>query len=372
MKKLNIEKLKATADRRIFDDIVNCRVGACGVRVTQGGKSVYEFFNLAKSDSVFRMASMTKPVTAVAVLIQMSRGLIGLHDDVSKYLPSFADMSVGKMENGKAVFAKKAENPIKIIHLLTHTSGLCCMDVGFSQHCTFDRSKTSTLASLVDLYGDMLLDFEPYSTQYYSPGAAFNVLARLVEVTSGKSFDQFLKDELFSPLGMSDTTFSPTDEQWKRCVPMHDRVDGKSTISPTVNGCVFESVPSSVSSGGAGLASTLDDYTAFTLMLLNRGEYNGVRILPCEYVDLMASPLLPVHIMPPPVVWGLGVRVIADASYNALPHGCYGWSGAYGTHFWVDPQNDITAVYMKNSRYDGGAGAITAYNFECDVTSCLE
>lgn len=372
MKKLNTEKLKRTVDARINDDIDSHRVGACAVRVMQSGKTVYEFFNGADGCSVFRLASMTKPITAVAVLIQASKGIIDIYDDVSKYIPSFKDMGVGKVENGSAVFDFKAKTPIKIFHLLTHTSGLGCMDVGALQHSKISPERSLSLSSVVDFYSETLLDFEPYTMQYYSPGAAFDVLARIVELTSGKSYDRFLSDEIFTPLKMNDTTFSPSIEQWKRCVPMHDRINEKSVISPTVDGCVFESIPPSAFSGGAGLASTLDDYTSFAEMLLSCGELNGVRILPSEYVDLMSRPLLPSRIMMPPVVWGLGVRVISDGSYKALGQGCYGWSGAYGTHFWVDPQNEIVAVYMKNSRYDGGAGAVTAYNFELDVTACLE
>ena len=120
------------------------------------------------------------------------------------------------------------------------------------------------------------------------------------------------------------------------------------------------------------MASTLDDYSAFAEMLLNKGNAGEKQIISPELIEMMATPQLPKSIMPDPQVWGLGVRVITHESYKILPVGAFGWSGAYGTHFWVDPVNKITAVYLKNSAYDGGSGALTAAHFEEDVTNSFE
>ena len=130
--------------------------------------------------------------------------------------------------------------------------------------------------------------------------------------------------------------------------------------------CVFENVPTTHSLGGAGFVSSLKDYAAFAGMLLNKGKINENRVITEKAVALLSSPQVPESIMPGNWRWGLGMRVITGENYKYLPVGAFGWSGAYGTHFWVDPVNNIAAVYMKNSKYDGGSGAVTAYNFEKD------
>ena len=107
-------------------------------------------------------------------------------------------------------------------------------------------------------------------------------------------------------------------------------------------------------------------------MLLHRGSFHGHQIIPGHLIDLMSTPHVPVEIMPGNERWGLGVRVITEDAYRILPVGTLGWSGAFGTHFWVDPQNHITAIYMKNSRYDGGSDAVTAYHFEEDVHASFQ
>ena len=170
---------------------------------------------------------------------------------------------------------------------------------------------------------------------------------------------------------MVDPTFAPTPEQWERMIPMHDRVEEKSVVKPTKPGTIFEGFPTTYFAGGAGLASTLRDYIRFAEMLQNGGRLDGVQILTEDSVRQMATPQLPKAIAPGNEVWGLGVRVIARDAYGPLPVGTFGWSGAYGTHFWVDPVNKITAIYLKNSHYDGGSGAKTARQMEEDVHQSL-
>ena len=148
---------------------------------------------------------------------------------------------------------------------------------------------------------------------------------------------------------------------------MHIKENGKSGVFEMKEGCVFENVPVTHYLGGAGLISSLDDYTSFAKMLLNKGEINGNRVISEKAVKLISTPQVPESIMPGNERWGLGVRVITSENYRYLPVGTFGWSGAYGTHFWIDPVNSIAAVYMKNSMYDGGSCAVTAANFEKDV-----
>jgi CubicO group peptidase (beta-lactamase class C family) len=152
---------------------------------------------------------------------------------------------------------------------------------------------------------------------------------------------------------------------------MHAKSEGKSVPGWVNEGCTFEDFPSTHYLGGAGLVSSLDDYSNFARMLLAGGEFGGERIIAQESVKLMSSALIPWEIMPTNWSWGLSVRVITKPDTH-LPVGTYGWSGAYGSHFWIDPENEITAVYMKNSRHDGGSGAVTSYNFELDVYSSFE
>ena len=234
------------------------------------------------------------------------------------------------------------------------------------------EKEQSCLREAVEHYSRSALDFEPFSAQFYSAIFGFDVLARIVEIVSGMQYNDFIRENILEPLGMDDTTFTPTDEQRGRLIPMHDYVDGKAVAVDFPVGGMFEGLPLAYFMGGAGLAATMSDYSRFADMLLNYGEYNGKRIISRELVEAMGTPHVPHEIMPYSERWGLGVRVIVDDEYKRLPVGSYGWSGAYGTHFWVDPENKITAIYMKNSRFDGGSGAETAAHFEEDVTNSFE
>ena len=170
---------------------------------------------------------------------------------------------------------------------------------------------------------------------------------------------------------MPDTTFAPCNSQWERMIDMHDFVDGKAILSPSAEGYVFEKYATSQTAAGAGLSSTLYDYCNFARMLLDEGVFDGKRLLSTETVSLMSRPQAPFWRSPQQQKWGLGVRVIAGEDYGILPIGTYGWSGAYGTHFWIDPVNKIAAIYLKNSRFDGGSGNKTGKQLEKDVFDSL-
>lgn len=184
-------------------------------------------------------------------------------------------------------------------------------------------------------------------------------------------FATFVQQEIITPCGMVDTTFAPSAEQWERMVGMHDYQDGCGVLSETTPGCVVDHVPVTHPLGGAGLISTLDDYIKFAQMLQNQGMTENGRILEASWIAQMATPQLAPELMNEKVNQGLGVRVIVGEGYPWLPVGSYGWSGAYGTHYWVDPVNGITAIYLKNSRYDGGSGALTGKHFEEDVFNAI-
>nr|MBQ4318169.1 beta-lactamase family protein [Clostridia bacterium] len=159
---------------------------------------------------------------------------------------------------------------------------------------------------------------------------------------------------------------------WKRMITMHTKTDGKSTVFDMKPGCVFEATPVTHPLGGAGLISSLDDYSAFAEMLLDNGVGVNGRVLDELAVRMISTPHVPKSIMRGAVQWGLGMRVITGADYPSLDVGTYGWSGAYGTHFWIDPANRVTAVYLKNAKYDGGSGSRTGRMFECDVYDSMK
>ena len=154
---------------------------------------------------------------------------------------------------------------------------------------------------------------------------------------------------------------------------MHDRVDGKNALGVTWDGCVFENIPATHFLGGAGLASSLEDYTHFARMLLQGGEFAGNRILKPETVALMATPHVPQRVAIDPLKqWALSVRTVVSDQHPTRVKGSYGWSGAYGTHFWVDPENKIAAIILKNCRFVGGSSAVSSAEFEADVTAALK
>ena len=224
---------------------------------------------------------------------------------------------------------------------------------------------------LVKYYAQIPLDFEPYTGQAYSGSFAFDVLAHIVELVAGIPFVEFLKREVLDPLGMIDTCFAPTKQQWERMIPMHDYRNGRGILAEYPANSVFMGVPTTCCSGGTALASTLSDYKRFGDMLLNYGSTGGSCIIGEEWIREMAKEQLPISLMSGVRNWGLGVRVVTTDPRNVLPCGSFGWSGALGGHFWVDPDNRIVAIYLKNSLYDGGAGSKTGRQFERDVCSAL-
>lgn len=366
---LDPQLLARNISRRISEDVQSQRVCGAAVAVLQRGERIYEAnfgyqhpesSEPLRKDAIFRIASMTKPITTVAILQLAQRGLLKLSDEVSKYLPQYARIPLASGGYNTV--------PLRIWHLLTHTSGMEA-DAGYRETARYQIAPehNQTIAGAVDYYATLPLPYEPGTYRRYSGRVAFDVLGRIVEIVSGMDFAQYVQKEITAPCGMVDTTFAPSDAQWERVVGMHDYRDGKSVVAETVPGCVVESCPVTHPLGGSGLVSTLSDFIKFAQMLLNKGMTPNGRILDPEWIEQMATPQLPVELMSESVNQGLGVRVITGDGYPWLPGGTYGWSGAYGTHYWVDPVNEIVAVYLKNSRYDGGSGALTGKHFEEDV-----
>ncbi|MBR6782054.1 MAG: beta-lactamase family protein [Clostridia bacterium] len=388
MKYLNKEKLWETLSKRTAEDTAAAHVGATGLCVMQNGEVIYKAYNgkasfaadISLNDengdkAIFRLASMTKPVTAVAVLIQVARGKLGLDQPITDFLPEFSNMMVGELKDGVLTAKEPAKRILTPRMLLSHQNGMVAGPIGDHQGLGTPEQRQD-LTHVVDYFSTLLLDFQPTEAQFYSATAAFDICARLVEITSGMDYNTFVHKEIFEPLGMTDTTFLPTEEQWSRFVRVHTRREergvGIGEDAPDCPGCIFSDFPVTWFSGGAGLCSTLPDYVKFAEMLVRDGKLpDGRELVPEELFRQLRTPWVPYEIMPAWERWGLGVRVITG-DHPWLPPGCFGWSGAYGSHFWVDPDNKITAVYMKNSWIDGGAGSQTSVHFEQDVYACLE
>jgi CubicO group peptidase (beta-lactamase class C family) len=205
------------------------------------------------------------------------------------------------------------------------------------------RKPTDTLADYIPRLGTVPLEFQPGSRWSYSPGAGFDTMGRIVEIISGQTFDQFLQQRIFGPLEMKDTAFYPPEEKWSRRASMYQK---RSTGLEKQN-----NEPSKVYfSGAGGLSSTAADYEQFAQMLSNGGVLNGKRLLSPKTVELMGSVHAPDTLQgrPPGRSFGLSVQVVNNpvAANFRVSEGSYGWDGAFGTHFWVDPKEKMVGILM--------------------------
>jgi CubicO group peptidase (beta-lactamase class C family) len=307
-------------------------------------------------DAIFRIASMTKPVVGVAVLMMVEEGKIRLTDPVSRFIPEFKDLKVavpqgnpgqggGRGAAPPRFYTVPVEREITIRDLLTHTSGLVSGTISTAEAAKIQRKPGDTLADYVPHLSQVPLEFQPGSRWSYSPGAGFDTLGRIVEIVSGQKLDQFLKQRIFDPLGMKDTAFNISEAQKPRIATMYQKTADGLQKSPNQ-----PAPPTTYFSGGGGLSSTADDYSKFAQMLVNGGQFNGKRLLSPRTVELMGSPYasdtLPGRARGE--AWGLSVRVITDAVARniSLSNGSFGWQGAFGTHFWVDPKEKLVGLLM--------------------------
>ncbi|NEY36581.1 serine hydrolase [Streptomyces sp. PRKS01-65] len=320
-------------------------------------------------DTLWRIYSMTKPVTSVAALMLVEEGRLSLDDPVARYLPSFAAPRVYTGGAGPDVTTRPASGPVLVRHLMTHTAGLT---FGFYHAHPVDAAYRAAglessvrpgadLAETVGLYASLPLQFEPGTQWNYS--VATNVLGRLVEVVSGQPLDVFLAERIFGPLGMTDTGFHVTDERAGRLAELYGETEDGG-IEP-VPGLPLRGRPRFLS-GSGGLVASAYDWHRFMEMLRRRGELDGVRLLRAGTVDLMTRNHLPggadlrafgsrpAHDQPgnDGVGFGLGVSVVIDPARTQAPSalGTYGWSGVATTTFWVDPGRDLTVQFMTQVR----------------------
>ena len=346
-------------------------------------------------DSLYRLMSMTKPITAVAVMQLTEQGKIELDAPLNRYLHGFTDMRVVDDKRyayhegmnalsllpGLLTFRLKAprtvpaERDITIRDLLCHASGLEQGIYGLIS-MKLDKSKRESLAALEQKYSTMPLDFQPGKGGGYSPLAGFDLLARVVEVVSGLPFDAYLQQNLFDPLGMQDTAFRLDDAQTARLVHVYKREKNRlKDVTDTAED--MDSLlkrGENYTAGCGGLFSTLHDYDRFAHMLLNGGAVDGVRVLQPETVRLMGQQGSPDYPDPDPgCAWGLGMKIRKDPqkAKSACTAGTFGWSGAFGTHFFVSPKDHLSAVWMMNRSDIDGAGSYISKKIEELVFGCF-
>ena len=361
----SIAGLASRIEARAKSDLAEHNVGGASVLVARRDEILYQnHFGAASPNgeaitdqTLFRLASMTKPITAAATMIAVERGLLSLDDPIERYYPAFSAMRVQGREG-------ICEKKIRVWHLLSHTSGIASGNVWADSYSRMTAENMETIESFVDFLSGEPLSFIPEETQEYSAVGAFSVLAGILQKVTDTEYEAFLQKELLLPCRMTDTTFVPSEAQWKRLITMHDKVDGVSCVGKTYDGCVFGKFPPTHYLGGAGLISSMKDYFRFAQMLLSGGVLDGTRILSERSLAEITRPRIP---QKAGQAWGLAVRVRTGTENSSLPVGAYGWSGAYGTHFWIDPTNELIGIYLKNSCYDGGSGAKTSKNFEDDV-----
>ncbi len=327
-------------------------VDAWGMRDITAGDTMEE-------DDLFKICSMSKPVTSVAVMTLYEEGLFFLSDPIGRYLPELANLRVANLAEasaGQEIPTERARRPVTIHDLLRHTSGFTYGDLSNTVVDGVYREQEilyqPTLEDMVARLGEIPLVYQPGTQWHYSVSA--DVLGRLVEVLSGQTFDAFLRERIFGPLGMADTGFLVPGSKRDRVAPTYGHSGPDLTLGPGDTSIC--ALPPTLFSGGAGLVSTAQDYARFAQMLLNGGELDGARILGRKTIELMTVDHLeegmPTGFLSPGWSFGLGFTVKTEAGMDGLPSsvGEYNWIGIQGTSFWVDPEEDLVGVFMVQIR----------------------
>jgi CubicO group peptidase (beta-lactamase class C family) len=298
-------------------------------------------------NSLFAIASMTKPITAAALMILVDEGKVQLDDPVSKFIPSFHDT---KLSGGN-----KPAREITVRDCLTHTNGLVS-----------DQRNVGTLANTAEQLAKSELAFEPGSKWQYGPG--LSVVGRIVEVASGKPFDQFLTERIFQPLDMKETSFRPSAEQQQRIARLYQPTSDKKDIERGTH-WLLDMSPDTTPNPSGGLFSTAQDLVRFYQMVLNGGDLNGKRVLSESAVKQMTS-LQTGELQTgftPGNGWGLGFCLIRQpqGATGMLSPGSYGHGGAFGTQGWIDPQREMIFVLLiARQNFGGGDGSDIRSEFQ--------
>jgi CubicO group peptidase (beta-lactamase class C family) len=318
-----------------------------------------------KDDTIFRIYSMTKPITSVAFMMLFEEGRVALDEPVHKYIPEWKNLGVFVAGIAPAFLTRPPSRPMLIVDLLRHTSGLT---YGFQQRTNVDAAyrekklgaveKDGTLQSMIEDLATIPLEFSPGEAWNYS--VATDVLGYLIGKISGKPFEQFVRERILDPLGMTDTGFHVPADKAHRLAACYSAEKGGMVLQDDPTKSSFLSPPSFIS-GGGGLCSTAADYLTFCRALLNGGELGGVRLLGPKTLALMTSNHLPGGRELPEmsrslfseaayngVGFGLGFSVTMDPAKTLIPGspGEYAWGGAATTSFWIDPAEELITIFM--------------------------
>ncbi|MEP7210082.1 MAG: serine hydrolase domain-containing protein [Alphaproteobacteria bacterium] len=373
---LNAERLKRIP--AYFQSYIDQkRLPCAAVLVARGGRVAHLSFQGATEmggsrpideDTIYRIYSMTKPVTSVAAMMLFEEGLIRLDHEVSRYIPEFAETMVFDGGTAEAPKLRKPDRPIMVRDLFLHTSGIT---YGFLQQTPVDAIYRARKIDHTRFAGDLKAFCEAVAAAplVFSPGDKWNysnatdVLGRVVEVASGMSLEQFFQTRIFRPLGMHDTGFHVAPDKIDRLMACYARspTNGEtSQVDPGGAASAYAKSPS-VFSGGGGLASTIGDYLKFCLMLSQGGEYAGGRLLSPKTIEFMTMNHLPggktIAQMGDKTFsetrmdgsgFGLGWAVTTDVISTTQPGsvGTFSWGGMASTFFWIDPVEDLIAIQM--------------------------
>ncbi len=370
-------KFKESMDRLIREEIACGRVKGAACRVIQHGKTIYDTVQgmadaekgqELRADTIYRLFSMTKPITAVATMILFERGLIDLRDPVSKYLPEFGGQKV--WQDGKEVAAYRDST---LYDLLNMTSGIpypndmnesgIRMDKLFRELIARrEQGETVTTREYMKRIAEIPLVFQPGEKWMY--GLSADILGGVIEVVSGMPYGAFLQKEIFEPLDMADTGFYVPEEKKHRFAQIYYFDGAKQELLPYMGSHLGEYYGADVAfeSGGCGLVSTVEDYSHFAQMLVSGGSFNGRRILGRKTVAFMARN----HLREDQreqfnwdSLWGYGygclMRVLMNqgAAQSNVSAGEFGWDGWTGNYVMMDPEEDLVMLYFMQ-RTDSG------------------
>lgn len=351
--------------------------GAVALIVRHGKIVYYKAFGYSdvekktslKKDDIFRIASQSKAITSLAVMMLWEEGKFLLDDPVSKYIPEFKNPKVLKSFNkADSSFASEAANrEITIRQLLTHSSGIDYAVIGSPEFKAIYAkagvpsgigNDSHQLGEKMKILGGLPLKHQPGERWTY--GLNTDVLGYLVEIWSGMSFDQFLKTRIFEPLGMGDTFFYLPKSKQNRLVALHGNKDGKVFKMKTPPYDAFDpdypALKGTYFSGGAGLSSTVEDYAKFLQLFLNGGEFNGSRLLSRKTVELMLTDQLP-H-LDNDFGLGFGLETARNDYDSPESIGSFSWGGAFSTQYWADPKEDLLGLIYTNI-YNNPYGSIS-------------
>lgn len=370
-----LQVLDATMKKYVDDG----KIAGAVVVIQQDGRDVFsnaygwrdrEANDRMEEDDIFRIASQTKALTSVGIMMLMEEGKLVIDDPLSKFLPEWASTTVA-VTNAKGGFdVVPAKRPITIRDLLSHTAGIsygsgpgekAWRDAGVFGWYFAD--KTEPVSAVVAKMAKLPMAAQPGEQWVY--GYNTDILGVVVEKLSGQSLDVFLKERLIDPLGMKDTSFCLPSEKTDRLAVVYTAKDGKAERAPSpgswqgtghIGQGHYAGGPCKAFAGGAGLLSTAQDYSRFLEMLRRNGELDGKRYLSRKTVELMTHDTLVSAAYQPGQGFGLGFRVTKDPSLmgNLGSVGDYGWGGAYHSTYWVDPEQGLTVVYMVQLIPAGG------------------